>query len=297
MRELMPHVSPRRRAALEPTPDPTFPSRLVMNSCEPLESRRLLADVGIALDTTFGDGGRALTDVGPRDIASDVARLADGRFVVAGASGEAVPDADWRAQGLVARFNPDGSRDPTFDGDGIATLPTGWTDGHLVLNALVTLPDGKLLVGGYRAHPSTGPVFYTVRDVVLARFNPDGSLDPSFGTGGVAYPVPQAQLYDLVALPDGKFLAGGYRMSDDQATPLAALWRFNGDGSLDATFGDNGQLLHGTPQNGLAHVEKLLVRPDGTINGTLNGVLVTFNPDGSLARPIHDPTAWIHGDT
>jgi uncharacterized delta-60 repeat protein len=252
---------------------------------EPLEPRRLLADVGIARDTAFGDGGRALLDVAPRDLVNDSARLPDGKFVVVGAAGIAsTNDAIWPAQGLVARFNADGSPDATFDTDGVITVPVGWDSGQLVLRAVVPLPDGKLLVGGHRARFEPGMPDIQ-RDLVFARYNADGSPDTTFGNGGVAFPVPQAELLDIVALPGGKFLAGGLRVPQGASLGDAALWRFNPDGSLDPTFGDGGQVLYG---GDLHSVETLLPRPDGTVVGTINNNLVTFAADGSLLRPLTD---------
>ena len=265
---------------------------------EALEPRRLLAGVGIARDAAFGEGGRTLLDVAPRDLVNDSARLPDGRLVLVGAAGVSNTfDSYWPAQGLVARFNPDGSPDATFDGDGVATIPVGWDTGHLLLWALVVLPDGKLLVGGSRARPNPGPTAFTQRDAVLARFNPDGTPDATFGTAGVARPLAQAQVLDLVALPDGKFLAGGYKLQGDMARTYAALWRFNADGSLDPTFGDGGEVVHGGDHNDLQSVDVLLPRPDGTVAGTINNNLITFAADGSLLRPLTDLSNAIYPQT
>lgn len=80
--------------------------------CHALEPRRLLADVGIAVDTNFGAEGRTVADLRPRDAAFDAARLPDGRIVVVGATGaEDRSTLNNVTDGLLARFNPDGTPD------------------------------------------------------------------------------------------------------------------------------------------------------------------------------------------
>jgi uncharacterized delta-60 repeat protein len=95
------------------------------------------------------------------------------------------------------RYLPDGSLDPTFGTGGLVTTDFGGIDRGF---ALVLQPDGKLVAAGF----SGG-------DFALARYLPDGSLDPMFGTGGLVTTDfgGAAEAVALVLQPDGKLVAAG----------------------------------------------------------------------------------------
>ena len=112
------------------------------------------------LDASFGGVGIVTTDFGtPSDSARSIAIQADGRIVVAGGAGTSV---------AIARYNTDGTLDPTFSGDGRLTMSLG---GSGVASALaIQAGDGKIVVVG------------TVSgNFAVARFNPNGTLDTTFG--------------------------------------------------------------------------------------------------------------------
>jgi uncharacterized delta-60 repeat protein len=152
-----------------------------------------------------------------------------------------------RVEPLEDRLAPAaGSLDPTFGTGGIARTTAG------VVSRLAAAPDGRVLalvqVG------NTGS--YSV-----ARFEPDGTLDSTYGTGGVA-PVPAHAFTTLTALPDGGALVG-WGSADGAGFGLV---RVTAAGALDTTFGAGGQagvvLPSGTQATDLAAVA---VRPDGRI--------------------------------
>jgi uncharacterized delta-60 repeat protein len=101
------------------------------------------------------------------------------------------------------------------------------------------LPNGKILVAGF----TTGAV--TNKDFLCIRYNPDGSIDTSFGVGGIAELDVQTNsediAYDMSIQPDGKIVLAGY--SDDGINKDAALVRFDSNGVVDNTFGVNGIVL------------------------------------------------------
>src|SRR5262249_27391620 len=116
--------------------------------------------------------------------------------------------------------------------------------------AMVTLPNGKILMGG-----SSGSVF------VLARYNPNGSLDNSFGVGGVTQ-VAGFFGADLDLMDDGRIVAAGTAFNP--ANFDFEVVRFNADGSLDSTFGNAGRAItdfSGMLDRGTA----VAVLPDGRI--------------------------------
>src|SRR5439155_20384680 len=95
-------------------------------------------------------------------------RASDGRILAAGAAGDAVG---------LARYLPDGRLDTTFGEAKNGTVTTG--QGLLNALSLATEAGGKLLVAG-QAGPSGGPF-----DFGVARYSPDGVLDPTIGASGV----------------------------------------------------------------------------------------------------------------
>ena len=169
------------------------------------------------LDSTFGDGGKVLTTFEPNSIdgASAVLIQPDGKIVAAGSTRP-------RREFAVARYLPNGSLDASFDGDGLVVtpIPSG------VVFDLAVQPDGKLLAAGW-----SNPGGF---DIAMARYNPDGSLDSSFGGGGIVVPSsfrPASTYADhVLVLRDGKILTGG-----------TGLVRFNSDGSVDRSFGTGGR--------------------------------------------------------
>src|SRR5437899_3573299 len=98
------------------------------------------------LDATFGTGGRVLTDFGGGAGARALALQADGRIVVAGRSRVAVGD-DF----ALARYNPNGSLDPSFGSGGRVLTDFGPVD---EARALVLDAEGKIVVGGGGGAPS-----------------------------------------------------------------------------------------------------------------------------------------------
>ena len=216
-----------------------------------------------SLDNTFDGDGRVTTEF-PGDVsyANDVAIQMDGKIVAAG----------WAKNSgfVLLRYNPDGSLDSTFDGDGKAITSFGaMAEGY----ALALQPDGKIIVvGGYWDEENS--------DFALARYNPDGSLDGAFGGGGKVttdFYGYRDYACSVVVQPDGKIIAAG---STNQ--PGFALARYQPDGALDSTFGSSGLVTLHNGDSGCS----LALQPDGKImllGGWETGsILARYNPDGSL---------------
>jgi uncharacterized delta-60 repeat protein len=204
-----------------------------------------------ALDTTFATGGIAAVDFGGDDFAEAMARQADGRIVVAGrsttagavvarlrATGALDPDfggdgrvtlpgggsasavlvqpdrkivvagnASGSAKMTVTRLMPDGSPDATFDGDGTATIDFGSTAD--IAGGAVLQPDGKIVVAGYTQDSE---------DVAVARLNPNGSPDTTFGVVGGKKTVDfgVATFGNAVArAPNGRIVVAGQKTGSD----------------------------------------------------------------------------------
>jgi uncharacterized delta-60 repeat protein len=229
-----------------------------------------------SLDTGFGSLGMVMTDfAGGEDWCRAMAVQSDGKIVMAG-SAEVGEQADF----ALVRYNPDGSLDTSFDGDGKAL--TDFAGDYDLGRAIALQPDSKIVVAGYVYNG-------TNYDFAVARYNPDGSLDTTFSGDGMLA-LDFAGGYDggrAIALqPDGKIVVAGF------ATGVAgdfAVVRINPNGSLDTSFDSDGMLT--TDIAGGSDVgNAVALQPDGKIvvaGDTSDGTnqdfaLVRYNPDGSL---------------
>jgi uncharacterized delta-60 repeat protein len=177
-----------------------------------------------SLDPTFGTGGQVTLPLAQPFAVRDVALQPDGKLVIAGTY-EPPGNFDF---GLV-RLLPSGAADPSFDGDGLVTSDFGGTESG---RSVVVLGDGRLVLGGDRSTTGT--------DFALVRYLADGSLDTTFGTGGLATADSGAnEVADqLIQLPNGKLLVGGWTNNTNAQDFLLA--RFQPDGALDTSFGTGG---------------------------------------------------------
>jgi uncharacterized delta-60 repeat protein len=178
-------------------------------------------------------------------------------------------------------FAQDGSLDLSFDTDGRVTTTIGTFDDAARSMALQT--DGKILVAGQ----SYGSSDY---DFAVVRYNSDGSLDNTFGTGGiVTTPIGSGDDFakSIAIQSDGKIVVAGY--SYNGSIDVIALARYNTNGTLDNTFSGNGVL---TTVEGIyaEYAQSVAIQSDGKIvvaGGILNvggfDVRVArYNTDGSL---------------
>ena len=214
-----------------------------------------------------GDG-KITTDFGGADFGYSMVAQSDGKILVAGES-----DGDF----ALARYNSDGSLDATFSGDGKLTTDLGGSDGGY---SMVMQSDGQILVAGYSYNGGKN-------DFALARYNPDGSLDPTFsgdgkvttGFGSVYY---GGYSNSVVIQSDKKILVAGI------GPAVFALVRYNPDGTLDTTFSGDGKLT--TDFGGIDYATSVVMKSDVRIlvvGSTDNGISVDFalacyNLDGSL---------------
>src|SRR5438270_3322716 len=214
------------------------------------------------LDPTFGTDGKVLTDFDhSTDIANAVAVQTDGKLVVVGTTyiNNDFSDEDF----AVARYNPDGTLDKTFGVGG--KVQTDFPDLAAVASSVVIQPDGKIVVAG-----GAFPLFTFAGDFKVVRYNSNGSLDTSFGDGGIVTTTfPEGSYaFDVALQADGKIIAAGTVFVDfnpgDQSDTDFALARYNPDGTPDATFGNGGQVS--TDFFGLEDdAFSVLIQPDGKI--------------------------------
>jgi uncharacterized delta-60 repeat protein len=189
------------------------------------------------LDALFGNGGIALSSPSgsPYSYPGDVVVQPDGKVLVAGDC--LCPNGG----SVLVRYLPGGSLDPNFGHEGIVSiaLPSSTNGG----SALALLPDGRILVGGDSGVAASSQTSFT-----LWRFQSNGSLDTSFGTGGFAttkFGADSSHIDALAVQSDGKIdAAGGVANAD--GTGALALVRYQPEGSLDTSFGTQGKVLTST---------------------------------------------------
>jgi uncharacterized delta-60 repeat protein len=184
-----------------------------------------------SLDPSFGTGGVSTLSI-PGGFAVVAAALqADGKLVISGA--HPWPLEFVRDFALI-RLLPGGALDASFDGDGLATADFGLVESA---RSVIVLADGRLVVAGpYGTNNDPG-------DFALARFMADGSVDTTFGSGGLATvdSGESDRAEQVIQLPNAKLLVAGSTVpSGPKADFLLA--RFHPDGLLDTSFGSGGLL-------------------------------------------------------
>jgi uncharacterized delta-60 repeat protein len=153
-------------------------------------------------------------------------------------------------------------------------------------HAIVLQPDGKVVIGGQ---------FDTVGGVsriLIARLNPNGTLDTSFNTPLQTILISGSQegeVYDILQQPDGKFIVSGYF---NVAGQWKTVVRLNNDGSLDGSFNVTTTGLNPEFNN----IYRMLLQPDGKIvigsnsltavNGTPTGSIARLTANGALDTPL-----------
>ena len=125
-----------------------------------------------SLDGTFGAGGKVETDFGGDDHLTALGLQPDGKILGVGVS--------YRppySRFAVTRYNADGTLDVTFGFGGLVTTEFGLVGSAARPTDVVLQPDGKIIVVGRSQDPTTD-------NVALARYEPNGALDQTFGSGG-----------------------------------------------------------------------------------------------------------------
>jgi len=216
------------------------------------------------LDEEFGDQGRVITQLGTSvSFAKAIKPIAVGKLLVAGYANYA-EESDF----LLIRYNNDGSIDNSFGENGIVL--TDFSSSNEFAERIVLQPDEKILLGG-----NTNDFF------ALARFHPEGSIDSSFGTNGKV-------ITDIEGI--GYYQCGSLEIVADEKILLAGslgytgiLIKYNSNGTLDNSFGENGFLELNFGNAGDEYIDvSMVVQPDGKI--VVAGLSFTESYDFTLMR-------------
>ena len=233
-----------------------------------------------SLDATFGSGGKVITSVTVGDSGKSVVVQSNGKIVVAG---DGFGDIE------LVRYNVDGSLDVSFDSDGKVVTDVGFNDSG---NAVALQNDGKIVVAGTTGTPTT--------DFAIVRYSTDGSLDPSFGTGGIVTTSigRDDDAKSVVIQSDGKVVVAGTSDSD------FVVVRYTSTGVLDSGFGTGGKVTTDIGSSTNDSANSVAIQSDGAIvvagTSSSNFAVVryastgaldnTFDTDGKLTTDIGSST-------
>ena len=234
-----------------------------------------------SLDLTFGDGGQVLTEFPNASTEGRAMTIqADGKIVVVG---QALAPQGAGADVAVARYTTDGALDPTFGGDGTVTIDVETIDDA---RAVAVPLDGRIVIAG------STRALTAFEDVAVLRLNRDGSLDPTFGVGGVVRTDAAGRqdfASSVMLLRNGKIVVAGFASGEKLPGGFDILLaRYDRNGSLDPTFGTGGLALADIG-GGFDLATSAALQADGRIvvgSASLAGSFTVsrYNTDGSPDR-------------
>ncbi len=170
------------------------------------------------------------------DWSSFITTDANGKILVSGVSKNSSGNYDM----VIQRYNADGTPDTTFGTDGIVVSNgAAGGNGNDYGSSITTDANGKILVSGW-SYNSSGNW-----DMVIWRYDANGTPDDTFGTDGIVVSNGAAggNGYDwssfITTDADGKILVSGQSYNSSGNTDMV-IWRYNANGTPDTTFGIDG---------------------------------------------------------
>jgi uncharacterized delta-60 repeat protein len=181
-----------------------------------------LTTVG-SLDSTFGQNGIVIENSLQYAQIADLKMQLDGKIVACGTCSDG-----GQLSIFLFRYNTDGTKDSSFGNEGVVTLRLGY---HTGASALAIQPDNKILVTGFNVSQD--------REVLLVRYNHDGTIDEQYGQEG------------MVVTPNGSSCQAEAILLDENGNTIIAgttdnkflISRYLDDGSLDSAFGSGGLVV------------------------------------------------------
>ncbi len=223
-------------------------------------------------DTSFNGNGKAFYANGYSAVCYALALQPDGKIIAAGSNEYSAAAYG----GVIVRFNPTGTLDTTFDGDGAVTSLS------FSINSIALQPDGKIVASGYDRFISGGTS-------LVARYNPNGSIDTSFNGNGMTLIANSGSFSSLDVQADGKIIGAGTVNLNFMTSSDFLIVRYNTDGSPDNSFDGDGIVT--THIDGLDQAKAVKIQSDGKIlaagvcrlyNSNEDYAITRYNTDGSL---------------
>ena len=243
------------------------------------------------LDPTFGSGGK--TFIPQTGVATAIALQSDGKIITVGTSEPNLNLMDFNRDFVVERFTKDGVLDPTFGSGGKVTTDISSLAGLAAVVSVAVQNDGRVVVAAKVLMERPFPII-DVGEYGLWRYNPDGSLDGSFGSGGHVFGLIGFECgIEAMKLDDaGRIVVAGEAITERclDCPARFSLARHNSNGSLDPTFGSGGIVFGGVngPTGGAF---ALAIQPNGklTVVGRsahlglgVDFAVLRYNGDGSI---------------
>jgi uncharacterized delta-60 repeat protein len=227
-------------------------------------------------DNNFSGDGYVTIDFSSTDDSFfGLALQADGKIVAVGSNYDNVRDRI-----AMARFNPDGTLDNSFSGDGkqVTNLIGG-----AGAAAVAIQPDGKIVIAGYFNKAG-------VYSMAIARYLPDGAIDVAFADNGFRFITSgwNSNAKAIAIQNDGKIVAAGFTLNELNIMKFM-LARLNSDGSLDPGFSEDGiQISNFSNEDALINAlalqndGKLVVAGAALTSAHQDFIVGRYNADGSL---------------
>lgn len=204
-----------------------------------------------SFDTTFNGTGQYLNSI--PSIAFGLATQwidSEERIVASGGI---------NGKAAIWRFTGNGSLDTSLAGSGILLVDYGQgNDGYGEL--AVDSSNRLVVVAG--ADDLSGNSHY-----MIVRYNPNGDLDATFGTGGRLFFQAPGAAGAVEIQSDGKILVGGWSGS------YVAVWRFDDTGLPDTSFGVQGWI---TTDFGATSVSEMVQQSDGKFYLAAGGTFARY---------------------
>lgn len=221
-----------------------------------------------SLDTTFGGVGR-IKPTCANGFVKGIAIQPDGKIVLVGST-----KSGSNQLLTVYRYNANGSIDTTFNGSGgsIISINANYQD---FANAVTIQSNGKIVVAGETLSSANNT------DIVVLRYNTDGSLDASFNDDGIlTTDINQNDTASSIIQSNGKILVAGSTLNLN----ALAVVRYNDNGLRDQTFDGDGIVTTDLTLNGVDAGNALAVQSDGKILVAGYSVFSSTNHDFAVAR-------------
>jgi uncharacterized delta-60 repeat protein len=207
------------------------------------------------IDSAFGVNGIAYYDYGMgEDIAYAMALQNDGKILLAGH----ISNENFQKEPAVVRFTENGILDASFGLNGVATVPVTETDNEFA--GICVQPDGKIVAAG---HISNGLSWFSL---LLARFDENGILDPTFDTNGYVnmnLGNVDDEFFDVRITTNGEIIATGFTTTQDDFNYHLLVMKFDGNGALVPGFGEEGMVIWGETSYNVGYAMEIL--PDDKI--------------------------------
>lgn len=239
------------------------------------------------LDTSFAGSGKLVIQFGSTGTTQDLLIQPDDKIVLVGGC-FSINFGSFPF--CLLRLNPNGSFDTTLNnggtpaGGGYVYTPVPGASGGPGAKGIALQSDGKIVAVG-------SGNFSNQRRMILIRYNANGTLDQTFGTGGIVTTAygGDTQGAKVVVQPDGRIVVVGYTGNDSSSTVRRQfVARFTASGAPDASFGSGGSVSVGTEANSTNGLS-IALQPDGKIltgglmmvDSSAAYLLARLNADGS----------------